>query len=190
MTDDPDHKKAKNKLSREDRRLWARVMENVRPLPGRNLDNHHEYDEPMAPARPAEKPPFFARFTEPMHDRTESVRPDSQSTDMDRRTADRLRRGKMPIDVVLDLHGLRQHEAQAQLSRTILNAYTAGRRCLLIITGKGSRSSPEDEPGVLRRMLPVWLGRADLKPLILAVEQAKQKDGGSGAFYVYLRRQR
>ncbi len=52
---------------------------------------------------------------------------------------------------------------------------------MLVVTGKG---------GVLREALPLWLGQADLKPLVSGVAEAHIKHGGSGAFYVSLRRKR
>ena len=58
-------------------------------------------------------------------------------------------------------------------------------RTILIITGKGKEGT-----GVLRNKLPGWLKSDFCSPYILAFGQAKEKDGGSGAFYIRLRRNR
>ena len=66
-------------------------------------------------------------------------------------------------------------------------------RCVLIITGKGVRK--DDDPwyeskGVIKEALPSWLNHPDIRPFILSISYAKQEDGGSGAMYVLLKRQR
>jgi DNA-nicking Smr family endonuclease len=109
---------------------------------------------------------------------------------IDRRTLEKLRRGQMKLEAYLDLHGLRQSEAQAQLTRFLTDAHHAGRRCVLVITGKGTRNPQTGEEGVLRRMVPFWLEMPPLSPLILSHCPARQKDGGDGAVYVLLRRKR
>jgi len=65
---------------------------------------------------------------------------------------------------------------------------------LLVITGKGRGSRDldfmTDRRGVLKHQVPQWLSMPPLGPLVLQVVQAAPKDGGTGAYYVYLRRQR
>jgi DNA-nicking Smr family endonuclease len=113
------------------------------------------------------------------------------SPQTDPRTAQRLRRGQIPVEGFLDLHGLRQDEAQEQLFGFLQQSAASGRRCVLVITGKGSRGvSAGSESGVLRRMLPVWLGMAPVAGLVLEHSSAKPQDGGEGAFYILLRRVR
>ena len=106
---------------------------------------------------------------------------------IDRRTWQRFSKGQMTIDGTLDLHGMRQAEAHSALQRFILSHQARGSRKLLIITGKGTRS---EEAGILKAKLPQWLGLADLKPYILKISSAQPKHGGSGAFYILLRREK
>lgn len=106
---------------------------------------------------------------------------------IDRRTAERLRRGRLPVEARLDLHGRTQDEAHRELIAFIRRTAAAGLRCVLIVTGKGAVSQGG---GVLRRRLPDWLAQADCRPHILSVTRAQRKHGGEGAFYVLLRRQR
>ena len=91
----------------------------------------------------------------------------------------RLRRGRGEPDARLDLHGLTHDGAYRVLLRFLLNAQAEDKRLVLVITGKG---------GVLRAQLPLWLGQAELKSLIGGVSQAHATHGGTGAFYVTLKR--
>jgi DNA-nicking Smr family endonuclease len=111
-----------------------------------------------------------------------------------------LRRGQLPIDARLDLHGWTQGEAHHALAGFIESAHAAGQRCLLVITGKGGRAKTHDAddphggggavPGVLRAAVPNWLNQPPLRPLILGFAGAQPKHGGSGALYVLLKRKR
>ncbi len=59
---------------------------------------------------------------------------------------------------------------------------------MLVITGKGFGKGTG--VGVLRSQFPNWLNTPELRPLILSFAHAQPKDGGGGAFYVYLRKRR
>ena len=110
------------------------------------------------------------------------------TTVMDKRNATRLRRGEFPLEGTLDLHGQTSITAHSNVVQFIERAYTAQKRCLLIITGKGKRST--EDGGILKKQLPIWLAQSGVQDKILALTPAQPKDGGSGAFYVLLRRQR
>lgn len=182
-------------LSAEDHKLWAFVTRSIQPL----LRPAAPVDLAPNPKKTIQKQSVDTSPADHWLDGVTIAAPGLRAPDpgagIDRRTAEKLRKGKMPIDAVLDLHGLRQGEAQDHLIRFVLGQYQSGRRCLLVITGKGNRS-PADAvdsggaPGVLRRMVPVWLGHAPLADKILLHSPAQPKDGGSGALYVLLRRQR
>lgn len=107
---------------------------------------------------------------------------------MDRRTATRFKRGELPIDATLDLHGATQEEAYSALLNSIRRLSASGKRLLLVITGKGSRSARGE--GVLKEQVPKWLAGEPLRPYIVAIATAKAYHGGSGALYVYLKRTR
>ena len=104
-----------------------------------------------------------------------------------KRTVERMRRGKLPIDARLDLHGSYQDAAQADLNAFIASCAASGCRTVLVITGKGS---VREGGGVLRRRLPDWLNQPACRPHVLAFAGARPEHGGSGAFYVLLRRRR
>jgi len=96
------------------------------------------------------------------------------------RAAD-LRRGRTEPEAKLDLHGMTHDGAYRALIGFLTRARSDDKRVVLVVTGKG---------GVLREALPLWLGQTDLLPLVSGVAEAHIKHGGSGAFYVSLRRPR
>lgn len=113
---------------------------------------------------------------------------------MDKKAFTRLKQGRLSPEARIDLHGMTLDQAHPALNRFILDNHAKGRRLVLVITGKGkAKDSPGPIPtrlGVLRHQVPQWMQQHPLKPLILQVAQASQKHGGSGAYYVYLRRTR
>jgi DNA-nicking Smr family endonuclease len=108
-----------------------------------------------------------------------------ETAGIDGGTQKRLFRGDVTIDARLDLHGFNAAQAQRKLTQFLGQARLSGYRCILVITGKGARGE-----GVLRHAVPDWLKRPPLSDLVLAIAQAKPRDGGAGALYVLLRRQR
>jgi DNA-nicking Smr family endonuclease len=117
-----------------------------------------------------------------------------QPVQMDARAFTRMTRGKLQPEARIDLHGMTLAEARPELIRFILNAQSANLRLVLVITGKG-RGGDDDGPirrrvGVLKHQVPQWLHQAPLGPAVLQVAEAHLKHGGSGAYYVYLRRLR
>jgi DNA-nicking Smr family endonuclease len=94
----------------------------------------------------------------------------------------RLRRGLVPIEDALDLHGLSQTAAREQLAEFLEYSRAAGRRCVRIIHGKGYRSGARGP--VLKMAVDLWL-RRHLD--VMAFTSARAIDGGTGAVYVLLR---
>lgn len=98
----------------------------------------------------------------------------------------RLRRGEFCYQAHLDLHGLTRDEARTDVDAFVREAYQAGKRCVLIIHGRGLNS--KDNIPVLKGALLGWLTRGTLGRLVLAFTSARACDGGAGALYVLLRR--
>lgn len=116
---------------------------------------------------------------------------------VDKRTAQRLQRGQMSIEARLDLHGRQQTAAHRELTAFINASHAVGRRCVLIITGKGAPRAddldeimPDRQRGVLKRQVPLWLSEPGLREKVLSVQPAQRQHGGDGALYVLLRRRR
>ncbi len=144
-----------------------------------------------SPARPASR--HGSRPNKPgdsLSAQTNIVSEPKQSvpSGLDVKVRRRLARGRMAIDARLDLHGARQIEAHARLTRFIDRSRHKGHRCVLVITGKGSsEGSFGAERGVLRRLVPEWLRQMPLAPQIIGLEPAAPQHGGDGALYVLLR---
>jgi len=98
----------------------------------------------------------------------------------------RLKRGEFSIQDHIDLHGLIRKEAEAVVNDFIIQSYQKGRRCVLIVHGRGL-GSVDHEPA-LKKELPVWLRRGVLKKIVLAFVTARPCDGGPGASYILLRK--
>jgi DNA-nicking Smr family endonuclease len=98
----------------------------------------------------------------------------------------KLRRGEFSYQEYLDLHGLNRKDAREEVTRFIRRCFAARHRCVLIIPGRGLNS--KDRQPVLKEGLVRWFMRAPLKRLVLAFASARSYDGGAGAFYVLLRR--
>jgi len=94
----------------------------------------------------------------------------------------RLRRGLIPIEDELDLHGLTQSAARDRLAEFLQNTRSAGIRCVRIIHGKGYRSGARGP--ILKIAVDLWL-RRHLD--VMAFSSARPIDGGTGAVYVLLR---
>jgi len=189
----------RRKPSSEDEALWKSVTKDVKPIerkaptaraePEPSSEPSEKSSKPsklkkkpparavpppgaMAPTPPAAKPPELS------HGRAAGV---------DKRTVDRLRRGQIAIEAEIDLHGHTQEEAHRVLQAFISGQAGAGRRCVRVVTGKGSF---REGGGVLKTAVPRWLNEAPLREKVLAFSHARRDDGGEGALYVLLRRKR
>lgn len=174
-------KKGPPRPDEDDQALWLNAMRDTDPL------DHHNRQPAGARTPPARKNTLDEARIVPS-----PALPKAQ--DMDRRTEERFRQGRMAIEARLDLHGLTLVEAHTALQQFIRLQYASGARCLLVITGKGER--PDTKPwyegtrGQIKRNMQQWLAEDALRPMILSVAPARQNHGGQGAFYVLLRRRR
>jgi DNA-nicking Smr family endonuclease len=100
----------------------------------------------------------------------------------------KLRQGEFSRQASLDLHGMTAEAAQAEVERFLMDAVRNGLRCVLIVHGRG-RNSPRQVP-VLKDRLKLWLTRGKLARIVLAFATARPHDGGPGALYALLRRER
>ncbi len=170
----------------DDDSLWHEVMRGVRPLgkraPPPEPEPAPEGTKKAAPARPAARAPL----PEPRPPELPPLVP-GQPAGIDKRTAQRLRRGQLPIEATLDLHMHTQAQAHAALDAFVTGCHDRGQRCVLVITGKGRVSR---DGGVLRAEVPRWLDQAPNRARVLAVTHAQPKHGGGGALYVLLKRKR
>ena len=105
---------------------------------------------------------------------------------VDRRLLRRLRQGDYAVQAHLDLHGLSQAQAKERVGRFVAESRRAGRRCVLLVHGRGLHS--KDNLPVLKQAVRSWLERGQIARAVLAFATARPCDGGAGAVYVLLRR--
>ena len=85
----------------------------------------------------------------------------------------------------MDLHGMTQDQAHRALNAFLQASQDAGRRTVLVITGKGAGGE-----GVLRAAVPRWLNEGAARGMVHAFSHAAPKDGGEGALYIMLKRRK
>lgn len=160
-------------LTAEEARLWRTAMKTVtpyKPLPP--LEDPAPPPAPVAVAPVTESPPLPVKA------------PSRKPNGIDGQTLKQLSRGERRVEAVIDLHGMTVQVAHGALRRFVESQAAAGKRCLLVITGKGG----PDRPSRLKHEVPLWLEA--WKPPVLAVTNAQPKHGGAGALYVLLQRRR
>jgi DNA-nicking Smr family endonuclease len=200
----------RHRLGPEERRLWERVAASTRPL-------RSETSEAVSPVpRDPRKVSGLAGDTvsiesasarrganrSPLGAAPDRLIPSSfadaapvgwRQAGLDRRTAERLRKGARAPDGRIDLHGMTADRAHRASLRFLADSLSRGHRVVLVITGKGRTDDPGGPgvaQGVLRSSLPAWLRASPLGHSIVGIYQAHRRHGGEGAFYVYLKRHR
>lgn len=163
------------RLSAHERALWQRVAASVRPLPGNAPVSAPAMVLPAAP-----KPVPAAAPAKPFKAPPKPVLAATLDAGWDRK----LTRGRFTPDRVIDLHDHSLERANQVLNRAVEDAAAVGDRVLLVITGKGSAS----RPGRIRAEVHHWLDSAHIRHRIAALRPASPRHGGSGAFYLVLRR--
>lgn len=196
-------------LRPEEEELWHAVARTAHPMHPSQVKTHHRPKLDLPASVGQESPPqiapspSFGRFRigekarhSPVHDVAPPLREQLAAAPvrMDAKNFARMTRGKLLPEARIDLHGMTLSEAHPELIRFVLNAHADGLRLVLVITGKGKRGLDHgpipQRQGVLKHQVPNWLHLPPLGPAVLQVAEAHLKHGGSGAYYVYLRRPR
>ncbi len=174
--------------------LWARVTGSAAPLKQRNRVSVRP--EPAEPPRSLKKQPP-SPSPSPMQPKPVSrPRPIAGAVTLDRQTSRQLEKGRLTVEARLDLHGLRQRDALAQLRTFLKSAQARDLRHVLVITGKGTEPAAAksfyeaEERGMLRQAVPRWLSEPDFASLVVSFSAAPRRLGGEGALYVRLRKLR
>jgi DNA-nicking Smr family endonuclease len=156
---------ARRKTSEDEQALFRKSLSDAKPLRARaRVSSPPKASGPPPPPQP-KAPVYLERQADPIGGH---------------RAAD-LRRGRIEPEARIDLHGMSHNGAYRALIGFLTRARSDDKRVVLVVTGKG---------GVLREALPLWLGQTELAPLVSGISEAHIKHGGSGAFYVSLRRTR
>lgn len=159
---------SRRKLSEPEKEIWRRVSKTVTPRRAKSAKPEASRQDFAAMMRLPPETPLTAR-----------PRPQSLDINQDKK----VRRGRVDVETTIDLHDLTRDQAYPALISGLVRASNRNMRCALVITGKGVRLE-----GVLRRSLPGWLAADPIRPIIASYAQAHIRHGGSGAWYVFLKR--
>lgn len=180
-----DEKKTRyaRRLTHAEAELWTIVTSSVRPfrvrpaavVPPAPVEASAKPERPAKTAARAALPP--APPPQP--------RPPASPQDLDRRERMKIKRGRLEVDAKLDLHGMRQDEAQRALMGFLRRAQSDGAKVVIVVTGKGLT---REDSGVLRRVVPMWLQAPNLRDVVVGFGEAARHHGGEGALYVRIRR--
>ena len=179
-------------LSEEE--LWSMAVDGAEPLPDRS---HRIKPGPQAlSVAPAQLDPELEAYDELRALVEGAVAFDIADTDefieghahgLDPHVVRKLRRGEFAVQGHLDLHGLLKDEAKAELDAFLTRSRQQGKRCVLVVHGRGLHS--KDQVPVLKEALKRWMATDRFARHVLAFATARAHDGGAGAVYVLLRRQ-
>ncbi|MCB1394866.1 MAG: Smr/MutS family protein [Rhodobacter sp.] len=203
----------RRRVTDDERELWHRVARTARrlaPSPSPEADTRKgPVPDPAAPRPPGPPPPATVPtvkrrphppatpprvaldLAEPVSDHLAR-----QPVQMDRNLHTRMMRGKLEPEARIDLHGMTVAQAHHALMGFMLSAQARGLRLVLVITGKGRAKGPDHaapmpvRAGVLKHEVPQWLRGAPLASMVLELRESHRSHGGSGAYYVYLRKRR
>lgn len=174
-------------ITDEERAIFKEYTQGIQPL----KDNTQAFES--IPKKPV-KPHIDIRPSREVQrldvgDTTPSVQPEDilqfARPGVQHRILQKMRRGNIQIEAELDLHGMNLDQAEERLSSFLMQAIEAKWRYVLVIHGKGiSREAPYP---ILKNKVNQWL-RAH--PDVLAFCSANPFQGGAGAVYVLLRRER
>jgi len=187
----PPPRDAGRPLSEDD--LWALAIEGAAPLADRSA-RIKPAPEPIATASEPLDPELLA-YDElralvsgaapfDIADSDEFI--EGSTRGLDHHVLRRLRRGDFSVQGHVDLHGLTREEARAELESFLARSRQGGKRCVLVVHGRGLHS--KDQMPVLKDALKRWMKTARFADHVLAFATARPHDGGLGAVYVLLRR--
>lgn len=187
------------RLSEEERAVWARVAQTVKPLQPVRLRAKEVAPTALpAPALPAPPPPLAkkvkGRVPAPLPPKPVAPRsaPDHQPH-LDGTWERRIGKGTLAPDFSLDLHGANLDQAYMRLIHGLTQARAMGARVVLVVTGKPRPAEAADRGerrGAIRAKITDWLAASEHASHIVAIRSAHPRHGGQGAIYVILRKRR
>jgi DNA-nicking Smr family endonuclease len=184
---------SRRRLTDDEHALWQGVARSVSPLRKRVRRQPVSENAEAAPSTSAPRIRATAKpaLRQPVVTPAPKTAGPPPLAPLGRKLKKRVARGTHAIDGRLDLHGFTQAEAHDALLHFLRTRQARGARLVLVITGKGFRGDAGDrERGVLKRMVPMWLGLPEFRSCVTGFESATVGHGGEGALYVTLRKSR
>lgn len=184
----------------KDADLFAAAMAGVKPLKRKRAATARvPAVDAKAGARAAGKPVVGKPVADPSTNRVSKPRPlpvrsnvpdlSPDGRQFDRDVSRALSRRKMAPEASIDLHGMTLAAAERAVTRFLERACAQDLRVVLVVTGKGLREEGgRTIDGRIRGEFVGWLNRGDNRERVRAVRAAHAHHGGTGAFYLLLRR--
>jgi DNA-nicking Smr family endonuclease len=189
------------RLTDADHAAWTGFTQRIVPLSGRAKPSGRaeatppDTVAPPAVASDATPVPRRAEAKARQHAPASPLAIGDPPAGVDKATWQRFRTGKLAAARKLDLHGMTAQRAFQALASFLRAAHADQARCVEIVTGRGGSGESQggegqrgETTGVLRRELPIWLNRPDIRPLVLAA--AHPNAANVGAVRLLLRRAR
>jgi DNA-nicking Smr family endonuclease len=172
----------------KDVELFKAAMAGVKPIKGRRTSKLAA--SPTLPESGGGGKKTSAQISSPLMQRKMKEGVGSiAETPFDRDIDRALSRGKRSPEAKLDLHGMTLAAAERAVAQFLAVSSEQGRRVVLVVTGKGLRlEGGRVLGGRIRAEFMAWLERADNRARVTGARAAHPRHGGSGAFYVLLRR--
>ena len=185
---------ARRPLTDEEKKLWSTVTRDVKAISNGIVTKEVALDNvaPSKKSRGTGSKTLQAQRTPPQG------REISPPLSIDHNWQQKLRRGRVPVEGKIDLHGMTQDRAYRALTTYIHRARAAGKRVILVVTGKGGPKKDlsslslrefESRRGILRDQVPNWLSSGELRQSVVSFFSANREHGGEGALYVILKRE-
>jgi DNA-nicking Smr family endonuclease len=116
---------------------------------------------------------------------------DYENSGIDKSTLNKFKKEEFKVEAILDLHGYKEDDAFEKVEDFIAACYSQGKRCIIIVTGKGNIHPNDDiyvPKGILKKQTPQWLNTPRIRSMILIFKNPSERLGGQGALYILLRR--
>lgn len=176
--------------------LWERLKAEVKPLHRKKkqellrsvpqIEEKNTYYPPKIELQKRPRAYMQIASEAPLKPSIAPLVPGTFSNRLDRKSDMRVKKGKTEYEMKIDFHGMTVQAAYLYFMRTLEQAQRTHKRLILVVTGKGRNA--EGGGGVIRQSFLEWINRPDISRLILTCHPAQAKDGGAGAFYLYLRK--
>jgi DNA-nicking Smr family endonuclease len=166
----------------DEQQSFAELMTGVKKISDDRINVYRDRTKKSTPSKASSrstKPDFD--YSSISYELMSNIKDSHFDNGIQKKLQRKIRQGQLPIEDQIDLHGLNQKQAIAELGAFLHHAVSAQFRLLVIIHGKGGRSGGE---AVLKPLARHWLAQ---QPAVLAWCPAQAKHGGAGASYVYLR---
>lgn len=168
-----------SKLSKEDKELWLSVNKDTKRLENQNTikpNLNKCTKDTFNDANPIKRE---IRHKFAVEKRKLTLK---NTTSSPKKVKKAISLGRFKYDAIIDLHGKTLQEAYADVINFIKFCYRTGKRHVMIITGHNNGQ------GSIKNEFCIWLEESSIKEYVVSVKEAHYRQGGSGAYYIIVRR--